>query len=780
MLKTCLVFLFIFYSFSSSVLGEVILAEEAQEMLDDHVKQSDLLKVPLPADNRVIKDYKRFKDYRVNTLARNYHFTDYMWKEEVFKGKVLTKDVCMKIISEFKVPTTGAQEKEMKVFTRCTHAFADNAVINFDDGIKLYKELILKIATAKKDKWTYKDSGKDDFNPRDYTVWGTLSPITMFYAVNYEELNYTKNENKAIQTYLKNKAMIDRLDRDGNRNRTALCDITNPMNFWRTKHKGNNCGSVRLRFAAAELALAIIMQDQELWAKGLWDLDYTLSMTEEEGFFVPLSAKGCKALGYTWDTSKLFSLNVEMLKLADFNLLDYKTRHGKTVAEAYEMLFKQYEDITISNHIAKKGFGASSCGIKPYKTHKKFFAYEFGVKVKEVDEIIQDNIVRGNKARIVVPIADDYINWSIRFVSEKHPEWLKDKYTLRDIKVHPWLSTYYYVQPFEIFNANIMSESSSIWHEKYKESELEAEQESAACKNSELNGEYKATWMFVNVNDINDVELTGSEKLVFENCIGKFEGVENFQPAKELRKDLQVALKTNGQITISGHLDLFEPGRSYHTVLEGNINSGEISGIWEEGDLIKIEIISQKEIKQKQIEAASELDIFELEGETFNLKIDEIDYFILGPNGYVLERDKKYLHPWQLHKAVINSNLIKKKGKHHLTNAFNTLVFKQGDTSDQILVIHLDDPTLEPLRRHSDSLQKKCGLGEDADDVKLLSKWGWLSLITKTNNKEKAQNQQCHYDYFKESDDKKAWELFQAVLGGTNHILEFLETNVEL
>ena len=122
----------------------------------------------------------------------------------------------------------------------------------------------------------------------------------------------------------------------------------------------------------------------------------------------------------------------------------------------------------------------------------------------------------------------------------------------------------------------------------------------------------------------------------------------------------------------------------------------------------------------------------------------------------------------------------KNKGQNRLTYAFNTLVFKQGDSSDQILVIHLDDPTLEPLRRHSDSLQKKCGLGEDTDDVQLLNKCGWLSLITKTNNKEKAQNQQCHYDYFKESDDKQAWELFQAVLGGTNLILEFLETNVEL
>ena len=659
MLKTFLVFLFIFYSFSSSVLGEVILAQEAQEMLDDHVKQSDLLKVPLPADNRVIKDYKRFKDYRKKHLAYNWRFTSYLWKEnalgttDLSKGQILTKDFCTKMIAEFKVPTTGSKKDEEKKrdFNKCSRSFSDYAVINFDGGIQLYKELILKITTAKKDNWTYKDSGKNDFNPRDYELWGTLAPITMFYAINYEELNYTKEEHKAIQQYLKNKAMTDRLDRDGNRSRSALCNIKDPMNFWGKKHKINNCGSVRLRFAAAELALAIVMQDQDLWAKGLWDLDYTLSMIEEEGFFVPLSSKGCMALGYTWDTSKLFSLNVEMLKLADFNLLDYKTRHGKTVAEAYEVLFKQYEDITISNHIAKKGIGADSCGKKPYKTHEEFEIQEFGSD--DPDEIalaIKEGWFSNNH--------EDWMNWSIRFVSEKHPEWLKDKYTLRDVKVYPTMSMYYFVQAIEIFNANIMSESQSIWHEKFKQFE-------------------------------------------------------------------------------------------------------------------------QKKIEDAS-ELSSELPLFEIEGETFNLKIDEIDYFILGPNGYVLERDKKYLHPWQLHKAVINSNLIKNKGQNRLTYAFNTLVYKQGDTSDQRLVIHLDDPSLKPLKRHSDSLQKKCGLGEEPDDVKLLSKWGWLSLITKTNNKEKAQNQQCHYDYFKESDDKQAWELFQAVLGGANLILEFLETNVEL
>ena len=751
-----LLFLGLSLGLTSASSGKTILSDEAKEMLDDHVKQSELLKVPLPSDNRVIKDYKRFKDYRKNHLANNFHYTSYMWKEEVVKGQILTKDFCMKTIVEFKVPTTGEQKEEL-IFKRCLAAFMDNAVINFDDGIKLYKELLLKIATAKEDKWTYKDSGKDDFNPRDYNVWGVLSALTMFYAVNFEELSYTKDENKAIQQYLKNKAMIERFDRDGNRSRTALCDITNPMNFWRTKHKGNNCGSVRLRTAPAEMALAIVMQDQELWAKGLWDLDYTLSMIEEEGFFVPLSAKGCKALGYTWSASKLFSLNVEMLKLADFNLLDYKTRHGKTIAEAYEMLFKQYEDITISNHIAKKGFGAVSCGVKPYKTHEEFVYYEFGSNPDQFAEAVKENWVPKN---------EDWMNWSIRFVSEKHPEWLKDKYTLRDIKVNPWLGQYFHVQPFEIFNANTMSESTSIWQEKNKELELRATQEFAACKDSKLNGEYKATWIFVNVNDSSDVEIMGSEKLVFENCIGQFEGVDSFQPSKELRENLQVTLTTNGQITISGHIDLWDVGHSYPTVLSGDINSGEISGIWEEGDLIKIKIVSQKEIEEKQIRAASELSIFEFEGETFNIKLDKVDFIATEPS-----HKQKINNAFELHKAFIQGSLRRISNK---KIDFKTVAFKQDLTNEERLVIYVGDdrgaPEMNLFTQHRDSLEKKCGSD-------LMNEWGWLSFISETTDIEQARKQQCHYDYFKEANDKQAWELFQAVLGGTNSILSYLQTN---
>ena len=659
-----------------------ILADEAKEMFDNHVKQSALLKVPLPSSNSVIKNYERYKDYRKNILAKNYHFTNYLWKEKV-DGTALTQEACMKILTEFKVPSTPTIEEQK--FKRCDANFETYAVMNFEGGIKLYEELILAIASARPDNWSYKNSGTDNFNPRDYNVWGALSTYLMFYAVNYEQFDYSDDERQIINNYFKSKAMKERLDRDGNRSRTALCPITDPMRLSAVKHKVNNCGSVRFRFAPAELALATVMQDQELWAKGLWDLDYTLSMIEKEGFFVPLSAKGCKALGYTWDTSKLLSLNVEMLKLADFNLLDYKTRHRKTVAEAYEMLFKQYEDITISNHIAKKAVGSWSCGEKPYKTHEEFLYHEFGRGVNP------DKLLEAYDQGFV-PTHEDFVNWSIRFVAEKHPEWLNDTHTLNQVKIHEWVGAYFKVQAFEIYNANIMSESGNIWEKK------------------------KPIWE----EKQRQIEIIRLEKQRQIEII-----------LEEKKAKNRIRLKNNA--------------------LKIKANKAE-------------ELLKQK---AKQIEKVSKLAIFNFKDGSFSLTLDQVDFIESE-----LPQKQNMNNGFELHKASINGEL---KLSSNAQVGFRTLVYQKlmfQENRLSINVSEMTDPEMNPFKRHRKPLQKKCGVG-------LMDEWDWLSFITKTSDIKTAKNQQCHYDYFKEANDKPAWELFQAVLGGTDSILGYLQTNVE-
>jgi len=431
---------------------------EALKMMDDHVEQSDLLKVPLPKSNLVIKDYQRFRDYRLNHYKHNYSFTNYLWKIEGSSGQILDKNYCYETLAKFLVPATpnskfkGRSETD---FTRCQNQLLNFGVSDFSTSFKIYQKLFLEMATSDKDHWVYRRSARKDNNPTFYQLGGVIATFYMYYAVNYEAFNYTKKERVIIENYFKKKAFAERFNLDGDR-RTSLCPIKKPMSLNKRIHMTNNCGSVRLRFAAGELALAIVTQDRALWKKGLWDLDYALSMTNDEGFFVPLSAKGCRALGYTWSTSRLFSLNVEMLKLAGFDLLDYKMRHGKTISQAYEMLFKQYEDITISNHIAKKGIGSVSCGEKPYKTHNEFLFQEFG---KLDDGSLNDEWVPG---------FGRFVNWSIRFVSEKHPEWIKAN-TLREVETQPGIGNYFTVTAFEIYNANVMSEPKNIWKNKLKQ-----------------------------------------------------------------------------------------------------------------------------------------------------------------------------------------------------------------------------------------------------------------------------------------------------------------------
>ena len=430
---------------------------EALKMMDAHVEKCELLRVPLPKSNLVIKDYQRFVDYRVQHYVNNFSNWENLWKIQGSSGQLLDEKYCYDTLVNFLIPNSPNNKFKGRSdtdFTRCQNQLLNYGVINFNASFEMYQKLFLEMATSEKDHWVYRRSNVKDNNPTFYHLGGVIATFYMYYAVNYQAFNYTEKQRNIIENYFKKKAFAERFNLDGDR-RATLCPIKKPMNLNKRIHIVNNCGSVRLRFAAGELALAIVTQDEALWKKGLWDLDYALSMTNDEGFFVPLSAKGCKALGYTWDTSRLFSLNVEMLKLAGYNLLDYKTRHGKTVSQAYEMLFKQYDDITISNHIAIKGIGASSCGEKPYKTHNEFIVQEFG------------SLDFGGQPR-----TGRFINWSIRFVSEKHPEWINEN-TLREIETDPFIGNYHTVTAFEIYNANVMSEPKSIWKEKRVKLNLE-------------------------------------------------------------------------------------------------------------------------------------------------------------------------------------------------------------------------------------------------------------------------------------------------------------------
>jgi len=135
-------------------------------------------------------------------------------------------------------------------------------------------------------------------------------------------------------------------------------------------------------------------------------------------------------------------------------------------------------------------------------------------------------------------------------------------------------------------------------------------------------------------------------------------------------------------------------------------------------------------------------------------------------------------NPNCIHKVIAdNIEMVKEEAMRIEANLelpiFDDLHYQLEGQTLKINIGDMVDPKMEPLKRHRDSLQKKCGSN-------LIDQSGWLSFISnETRGIQNDRAHHCYYNYFKESNDKQAFDLFQAVLSGANSIFDYLQTNVE-
>jgi len=168
-----------------------------------------------------------------------------------------------------------------------------------------------------------------------------------------------------------------------------------------------------------------------------------------------------------------------------------------------------------------------------------------------------------------------------------------------------------------------------------------------------LKGEYDAKWYIGNTfNKPVTFEYKGKDNLTLERGKGVFSGAGSFFPSRGERRKLKIDYKQNGKITVEGNLKIFHDNKSYPTFLDGDINSGLITGVWEEGDLIKIEITKKPEINSSKTTkttettsvAASDGDptvskiIEVIHGDTFIVNIAE-PHELAGSNIKLIIRD---------------------------------------------------------------------------------------------------------------------------------------------
>ena len=336
---------------------------EAYQSADQHLARSALMDLPLPETRDLVPDRKLFSAYRKDSAEAEWYrdqLTMNYWTN-LAPSPAKRASLCQALLATFGLQETNGRWNSYE-WRMCNHYLwfrmhADGG----KDGLRLLSDTLLAIASQDQDPYLPKGAS-NGWDPTSFQLIQTISNLTAAYAIFYPDLPLSQDDRRVIESYLHTKLLSWTFDYH-NENRND-CPIAAPQSLSLKKgHNINNCADSRIVAARAELALAVVMGDELLWKKGLYDLDWVLSMIDDNAVFVPHAVRGCMARGYSSTFLTYIGFAHHLLSRADgFDLYRYRARHGRLVGD---MIYGLLDVVDTGQSIAQyteRAFGSGQCG----------------------------------------------------------------------------------------------------------------------------------------------------------------------------------------------------------------------------------------------------------------------------------------------------------------------------------------------------------------------------------------------------------------------------------
>ena len=540
----------------------------------------EFAKSPL-RDLKVPENWKLFKDRRELDLFHEEFKTASRSESELSPWV----QHCEQAIAEFDIEIHKLFDTDRGfLMWNCSATLGRKHYQNRETGIKAFEKILLSWASNNSINYPDKNLNISAYSDIAYAANLLIGNFATFYAIYYDDFNFNDKQRLVVNNYLSN--MLINTDLEPNKS-GKRCILEKPEVFEMSGNElriyGDYCGSNRWRLGLGAVYLGLRTGNQRLFTAGNRHIEINLATIDKDGIFPMWARKGALALSYQRQLPEVLTLLALAYESIGYDFYEHQLPHGKKIHEVYEALF---DFIYHPEKLNKYAFARwDFVGKNAYEFDKLSLGAKWG-----------ENLINFR------PLAAQSKGYILRYRPEliTKTEFTEQNWRFYDLDYIALFLNLSGVAIYESVNQTI-SNKAALYAKKKKE---EARLEAAACKASPLNGEYVASWYFGNQNYDLELEFQGLEVLILENCSGVFEGKESFQPSKNLRKDLNITFEPNGFIVVSGELDLFEKGDARKTELKGDINSGEISGIWGYGDLIKIKIESKKESdEKKKIEA---------------------------------------------------------------------------------------------------------------------------------------------------------------------------------
>jgi hypothetical protein len=589
----------------------------------------EFAKSPL-RDLKVPENWKLFKDPSELDL---FH--------ERFKGPVHEKhpigwwnmqpyvDDCERSISEFDHNFYLREEELSTSFSRCAIVFTHRHFRDRAEGIKTFERILLSFAKTKPVIFVANSNTEMIVNNQAYAAAQLMGNFASFYAVYYDDFDFTQEQRESVEGYLSDWLINHDLTLPG----VPICNLKDIKQFevggTNTTRVANYCGSNRWRMGIGAVYLGLRTGNQELFTAGNRHIEINLATIDKDGINAVWAGKGAQALSYTRQLPEVLTLLAVAYESIGYDFYEHQLPRGKKIHEVYEALFDFiYHPEKLNKYAHKERYYGGKENMSDDNRIMDVYEFDkFPLSEKWEREMISPEILAAESKGYVIRYRPDLMDkieykktWGHNPNKQTKGKWDEDDHWTEHVSRFVNISGLAIYEAFnqnvskliiqeqieiakkqkkieqeqvelEATSVNIISDLAGKLEKKKEKDRIEAE----ACKTTPFNGEYEARWIRDHWRDIGEWEFVGSEPLILDQCEGQFEGIKQFdpRPTPSVRKKLIVKYQTNGDISIKGDLNLYDIDDLRYTELYGNINDGEISGIWGFGNRIKIELIKK-------------------------------------------------------------------------------------------------------------------------------------------------------------------------------------------
>ena len=192
-----------------------------------------------------------------------------------------------------------------------------------------------------------KNRADKSYSTTVYGKIGTLTVLATYYALYYDEFQYSTAQRELVDGYLTT-FLLNVNTRARIKSGLKQCDPKRLSSLAKDQINdtvdGNSCGSTVWKTMVAQLLLGLRLNNEAVFKKGIANTQYQFNFFDKEGTFVTWANKGASSMQYTGDLPTFLGLLTEIFATIDYDFMSHKIPNGLSIKQVMDRQVDIYQD----------------------------------------------------------------------------------------------------------------------------------------------------------------------------------------------------------------------------------------------------------------------------------------------------------------------------------------------------------------------------------------------------------------------------------------------------